>query len=207
MSQIEQDIRRGGSVSVPVLGEAIPQRNAPILRSIGTGFMRLLGWQFVGTVPNITKLVAIGAPHTSTWDVILAVAAFWALDVRLTLMAKDSLFFWPLGPFMRWLGAVPIDRSRAAGLVEQMVEQLEASDRMIVALAPEGTRSKVEKWKTGFYHIAYGASVPIICVGIDFGRKQIIFREPFIPTGNLDEDLAIMQEWFSHMTAKHPECA
>ncbi len=197
--------RKGGKVSIPVVGDQLPRSKGPLRQRFGTFFLRVFGWQFVGDIPNVPKLVAIGAPHTSATEVFVAIAVQWALEIRLTLMAKDSLFRWPLGILMRWVGAVPIDRSHPSGMVTQMTEQLKASQKMIVGLAPEGTRKPVEHWKTGFYHIAYGAGVPILCVGFDFGRKEIIMREPLIPSGDLKQDMATIRGWYAGMVGKKPE--
>ncbi len=197
--------RRGGRVSIPKVGENLPTKKMPLRRLFGTFVLWLFGWRFVGDLPNVRKMVAIGAPHTSRSEVYFAIACLWALEIRLTLMAKDALFKWPLGILMRWVGAVPIDRNHPSGVVAQMVEKLKAADQMIVGLAPEGTRKPVEHWKTGFYHIAIGAGVPIFCVGFDFGRKQIVLRELFEPTGDQDEDMATIRGWYAGMTGKIPE--
>ena len=196
---------RDGKVRAPILGDKTPQYNRPLLRGLGIALLRLIGWSFEGHVPNEPKLVGIGAPHTSTWDVLFAIAAFWAIDVKMTWMAKDSLFFWPLGILLRSLGAVPVYRDQTLGVVDQSIEILRESEQMIVALAPEGTRSKVEKWKSGFYHIAHGAQVPIIFVGIDFGRKIFEFSPLFYTTGDMEADMVEIQGWFSRMVAKHPD--
>lgn len=197
--------RTGGSVNTPHIGDKLPRRNNRFMRWLGTTCLKLLGWRFEGDLPNIPKLLAIGAPHTSTWDVVIAVMAFFAIDVRLSFMAKHTLFWWPFGIFMRWVGAVPIERHKKIGVVEQTINQYEQRDQFVIALSPEGTRSKVSRLKTGFYHIAVGAKVPIVCVGIDFGRKTIIFNPIIMPSGNLEADLKAIRELFKNVTAKHPE--
>lgn len=197
--------KRGGPVNVPIPPPSLPQHNRPIRRGIGILFLRLFGWRLEGTLPDVPKAVGIGAPHTSTWEVVFAIATFWALDLNLSWMAKNSLFRPPFGAFFRWLGAMPIDRSQKLGVVEQVIREFNKRDKMVMALAPEGTRKKVKEFKSGFYRIAYGANVPIVCVGIDFGQKRFVFREPFHPTGNMEADMADLRAWFDQMEPKHPE--
>lgn len=192
-------------VNVPVLGDRVPQRGNWLSRGIGRIVMKLLGWRFAGSIANIPKLVAIGAPHTSQWDVFISLFAFSALGVRVSWMAKESAFWWPLGIILRWTGGISIVRDSKQGVVEQLVAQFNTNEQLALALSPEGTRRKVQRWKTGFYHIAVGANVPIMGVAIDYGTKTITFSAPFHPTGDLETDLPEIQAFFATATAKYED--
>ncbi len=197
--------RRSNRLILPTIGDKLPRIDAPILQKIGARYLKLGGWQLEGQSPNIPKAIVIYAPHTSTADVFVGIAVFWTLQIRLSWLAKDSLFFEPLGSVMRWSGAIPIERQKRGGVVEQMVSRFADRPQMILAMAPEGTRSAVAHWKSGFYHIAQQAGVPIICVAADFGRKTIIFRDPFSPTGDKEADMRDIREWYRPVQAKYPD--
>lgn len=190
---------------LPATGEA-PRRGNWFTRWGGRTVLRLLGWRVVGWRPDLPKFVAIGAPHTSNWDGVIAFALLHALGLRVHVMAKDSLFRPPLGPLMRWLGAIAIDRSAPNGVVGQMVTEFASVDRMAVVLAPEGTRRKVEKWRSGFYRIAHAAGVPIILGYVNYPARVVGLSEPFWPTGDYEADLATIQAFYAeHAEGRHPE--
>lgn len=158
--------------------------------------MRLWGWSFDGGIPDFAKGVVIVAPHTSNWDFLIGVAAMFALGLRVVFLGKHTLFRWPLGPVMRWLGGVPVDRRSSGGVVRETVALFDRRERMVLALSPEGTRSSVERWKTGFYHIAVAADVPIVPIALDYGERQIRIGSLFVPTGDLERDLGELEEFF-----------
>lgn len=205
MQQNQPKAKRSRSLNLPTLGANIPRKHRPITHWIGLAYLYLARWQFEGDVPDIGKFVGIGAPHTSTWEVFLAIAAFWALDLDVQWLAKDSLFKWPLGILMRWAGAFPIDRSQSGGAVPQAIEQFKHREQMLLLLAPEGTRKKVDRWKRGFYHIAHGADVPILPVGIDFVQRRFVLGDLFETTGDVEADMVTIRAWFRPMQGKHPE--
>ncbi len=147
-------------------------------------------------MPNVSKAVIIVAPHTSNWDFLIGVSALFALGLRARFLGKHTLFKGPLGSLMRWLGGVPVDRRAARGVVDETVGLFAASDRMILALSPEGTRRSVDRWKTGFYYVALKAQVPIVPVAFDYRRKRIRFGERFDPTGNLQQDFRDLERFF-----------
>ncbi|HEX2722936.1 MAG TPA: 1-acyl-sn-glycerol-3-phosphate acyltransferase, partial [Gemmatimonadaceae bacterium] len=122
-------------------------------RGIGRYALQLGGWKFEGAMPDEPKFVIIVAPHTSNWDFVLGVAALFSLGLKITFLGKHTLFKGPLRPLMHWLGGVPVDRSVSRDRVGEAVAAFERADRMIMAVAPEGTRKPVKEWKTGFYHI------------------------------------------------------
>jgi len=171
------------------LGEAIPRRGGWVSRGIGRGVLALMGWRVTGAFPNEPKMVMIGAPHTSNWDFVGALAAAFSLRLGFSWVGKHLLFRWPFGWFFRWLGGIPVDRRASHGFVQQMVAEFDRRPRFLLAIAPEGTRKAVERWKTGFYHIAAGAGVPILLVTFDNARKAIHVGPAVAPSGNLDADM------------------
>ncbi|MFV2071214.1 MAG: 1-acyl-sn-glycerol-3-phosphate acyltransferase [Thermoanaerobaculales bacterium] len=195
-------------VEIPEIGGSIPRRGCRFCRVLGRMVMRLGGWSFTGTIPDISKAVIIVAPHTSNWDFVIVAAGMLALDLDLLFLGKHSLFSGPLAPIMRGLGGVPVDRNiPGAGVVEQMVELFRSSEAMLLALSPEGTRAAAERWHMGFYHIAAGAEVPILPVALDYGRREIRFGPPCIPSRNPDTDLAELERCFVNARAKRNQGA
>lgn len=159
---------------------------------------RLIGWRVVGHKPPEEKCVLIAAPHTSNWDFTTMMAVAFVLRLNVHWMGKHTLF--PpgiLGALMRWFGGIAIDRSKNHNTVEQMVEQFRCRDELLVLITPEGTRSKVETWKAGFYHIAVGAGVPIYLGFVDVARRETGVGPAFIPTGNYEADIAEIMAFYN----------
>ena len=176
-----------------------------LFRAIGLFIYRLSGWKVEGSLPPVSKFVVIAAPHTSNWDLpfMLGIALFFR--VRLRWMGKDSLFKPPFGWFMRALGGIPIDRSKANDVVSQMVDIYKLADTLAVAIPPEGTRAKVRYWKTGFYNIAHGARVPIALGFLDYKRKAGGIGMTLYTTGDYDTDLKVIKKFYDGVTAKFPD--
>jgi 1-acyl-sn-glycerol-3-phosphate acyltransferase len=156
-----------------------------------------MGWNVEGEIPNIPKLVIIAAPHTSNWDFVVGVAAKLALGLDVMWLGKDTLFRGPLGAMMRRLGGRPVDRDASHDVVSDMVGEFARRERLILALAPEGTRKRVERWRTGFYHIAHAARVPIVPVALNFGARAIQIGAPYTTTGNADADIAALRQRYA----------
>ena len=165
------------------------------------------GWTIAGTLPPDPKFVIMGASHTSNWDFLVFLGAVQALGRKVHFIGKHSLFRWPLGGFMRALGGIPVDRTARQDLVSQVVAEFGAHDQLILVIAPEGTRSRTDKWKTGFYQIALKAGVPIVAAGPDFPTKRGVFGPVIRPTGDYAEDLKPAFAFFRTLTPKHPERA
>jgi len=161
-------------------------------------------WRIDGEIPNLRKLVVIVAPHTSNWDFVVGLAAKIALGLRVTFLGKDTLFRFPLGFFMRRWGGIPVDRATSNNVVSAIVSEFEKRDRMVLALAPEGTRRRVARWRTGFYHIAHAAHVPIVPVALNFAERAIQIGAPFHTTGHVDADVAQLRARFSEVRGRHP---
>ena len=151
---------------------------------MGRALLRALRWRIEGEIPNVAKFVLIVAPHTSNWDFVIGIVAKWALGIRVTFLGKNTLFRFPFGAAMRALGGVPVDRSASHDVVRDIVAEFARRERMILALAPEGTRKHVERWRTGFYHIARGAGVPILSVALNYGVRAIQIGPLFTSVGS-----------------------
>ena len=163
------------------------------------------GWQTLGKIPTIDKAVFIAAPHTSNWDGFWLLVYKFVVDVKVSFLAKDSLFWWPLGPLLSSMGAMPIDRSDAAGIVPQLVKAFDERDHLFLALAPEGTRGWRPHWKTGFHRIAQAARVPVVLAHIDYEKRQIGIG-PALPQGrSLEEDFADIRSYYDGIRGRHPE--
>lgn len=187
------------------LGNAVPKRGNRFSQWIARTLMSWCGWCIEGDIPNLPKFVLIGAPHTSNWDFVLAMATLSALNIKVSWMGKHTLFRWPFKGVLKWLGGVPVDRTnRSGGIVSQTIEVMNKRDQFVIALMPEGTRTKVHRWKSGFYRIAQGAKVPIVLVRFDYGRKVIGIGPVIEPSGDITADLAHIQSFFTGIEGKNP---
>ena len=175
-----------------------------MMGKISAALLRLFGWSITGDPPvHLAKAVIIVMPHTSNWDFPLGLLVRAALGVKVQFIGKHTLFRPPFGWLFRALGGHPVDRSRPNSLVEQTIELFRAHDEFLLAIAPEGTRKKVERIKTGFYHIAEGAGVPIVMVRFDYGRRRVHFSNPFFPTGHKAADMARILDFFRGVAGRH----
>jgi 1-acyl-sn-glycerol-3-phosphate acyltransferase len=167
---------------------------------------RLLGWKIINDFPHhLDKYIIIAGPHTSNWDFPLAVSAKFAKKLKVSFIGKHTLFNPPFGFLFRALGGQPVDRTKSTNLVDSIIDVFNKEDKFVFALSPEGTRKKVSKWKTGFYHVALGANVPIVMATLDFGRKQVLIEEPYYPTGDKAVDFAHFHNFFKDVQGKNPE--
>lgn len=151
--------------------------------------LHLVGWQFEGGLPPEKKYVCLAVPHTSNWDGLLLVGLLQSIGLEMQWMIKDAWVKGPLGPVMRRLGAVAINRSRSTNVVDQMIEQFQKRDRFVLGIPPEGTRSRADHWKSGFYHIALGAGVPVVPGYLDFQRKRAGLGPAITMTGDVRVDM------------------
>ena len=177
----------------------------PIMRLMALFLLKCIGWKVEGEPPNLTKYVMIAAPHTSNWDFVIALAMVFVYRINIQIMMKDTWFFWPLGPIFRWLGAIPINRSKANNVVAQCIEDFKQREEKLLMVPPSGTRKKVRYWKTGFYHIARGAGVPIVMGFLDYRRKRGGIGPVFHPTGNIDRDMETIYAFYRDISGKYPE--
>jgi 1-acyl-sn-glycerol-3-phosphate acyltransferase len=172
---------------------------------VGRFWLWLFGWKILGETPTYRKFVLIAAPHTSNWDFPFMLATAYAMRVRISWFGKHTLFISPCGWLMRRLGGIPVDRRAPQTLVMQMVEQFKQRDELVLAVPPEGTRSKVNAWKSGFYHIASGAVVPIGLGYLDYDRKLCGVGKFVMPSGNVTEDMGQIRSFYRDIRGKHPE--
>jgi 1-acyl-sn-glycerol-3-phosphate acyltransferase len=177
------------------------------MRPLWVLFLRLLGWRAPDPFPyHLKKCVLIVAPHTSNWDFVIGLAFRSYLRIgHARFLGKASLFKPPFGFFFRSLGGIPVDRSQAHQLVDQVADMFAREDQLLLVLAPEGTRKKVARLRTGFYHIAKKAGVPIVMVGFDFSKKQLLIAEPFFAGDDEDADFRHIYEFYAGIRGKYPE--
>ena len=177
----------------------------PFRRGVAKLVFRLMGWKTEGAVHQPQRFVVIAAPHTSNCDAVMMVAAAYIFGIRISWFIKREAFFFPLGTLIRAVGGMPIDRDARRNVVAQAVQQFRHSERLILAVPPEGTRSKSEGWKTGFYHIAHGADVPIVLGYLDYRRKVAGLGPAFVPTGDIEADFHVFDDFYAGVTPKYPE--
>ncbi|MFI5312020.1 MAG: lysophospholipid acyltransferase family protein [Gemmatimonadales bacterium] len=190
---------------VPAIGDQVPQRGNAFSRLAAILAMRLSGWRFEGEMPNLPQFVVIVAPHTSNWDFAVGVMAMFALGIRGTFLGKHSLFRWPLGAMMRWLGGVPVDRSASHNVVEQTTDYFRHRPQIVLALSPEGTRRKLPEWRTGFWYVAKGASVPIVPMAFDYSRRMFRIYPPVVTSESRERDFEQLHALFDAKMARHPD--
>ncbi|TNE54634.1 MAG: acyltransferase [Bacteroidetes bacterium] len=178
-----------------------------MLSTFSAWILKLWGWKVTGRYPHeIPKLVLAVAPHTSNWDFPIGVLVNSAERIHANYVGKHTLFHWPFGAFFRWLGGIPVDRSKKNNFVDATVEAFRQNKRMHLVIAPEGTRSKVPRLKSGFYHIARLANVPIILCTFDWTKKEMYFDpKPFYPTGDEEKDLAYIWNYYKNVKGRNPE--
>jgi 1-acyl-sn-glycerol-3-phosphate acyltransferase len=175
-----------------------------ILRLITNLTFLLVGWRMEGTLPSIPKYVLIAAPHTSNWDFLMFLGVIFHLRGNVKFMGKAELFRNPFGWFFYYCGGIPVNRSKSTGLVDQMVDACQKTDKFILTIAPEGTRHFVTEWKMGFYHIARNAGIPIVMAIVDGAKKTMRVGQVFHPTENMDVDIKSIQGYFDGMVGLNP---
>lgn len=190
-----------------ISGDAIPRRGNWFSRGLAGALLSLAGWKAVGQLPNLPKFLIVGAPHTSNLDGILAVFVLVAAGLDVHWMAKKEVFGNVFGGFLRWLGGIPVDRQAPQGIVEQVVDRFNSRQKFAVVITPEGTRKRVEKWKTGFYRIALAAGVPVVLAYADYPKKEVGIGPVLYPSGDLDKDMAEIRAFFRTITPRHPDRA
>jgi 1-acyl-sn-glycerol-3-phosphate acyltransferase len=176
-----------------------------IKRWIGKAFLRIAGWKMYGDRPPVDRYVIIAAPHTSNWDMPFMLAMAFVYDIPVRWMGKNTMFKAPFGPFFKALGGIPIVRNRPGGVVGQMVEHFENNDSLVLMVPAEGTRSHVDYWKSGFYHIARGADVPVVLSYLDVSKKVGGIGPALALTGDFGADMDKIREFYSGMQGFRPE--
>ena len=196
------------SVSNKQIPKAFRAYRPKALQFLGKLVLSIFGWRVKGSISedfSNQKLVVIVAPHTSNWDGIFGVATVAGLDAKITFIGKHTAFKYGLGAFLRYMGGIPVDRSKPGGIIQDAIDQIKKIDGSLIAMSPEGTRSKVKEWKTGFLRIAKELNTKIIPASLDFAKKEILLGKAFTPSGNNDEDIKTLKKYYSVFKAKHPE--
>ena len=196
------------SVSPNQIPQSFRANRPNFVQWLGRSLLSVLGWKVLGEIGEEhtnKNLVVIVAPHTSNWDGILGVAAIAGLDARISFLGKDAAFKYGLGAFLKYMGGIPIDRSNPGGVINDAIEKIKKMNGTLLGVAPEGTRSKVDAWKTGFLRIAEGIDAKIIPASIDFATKEILLGKVFVPSGDNKKDISDLQDYYKVFTARHPE--
>lgn len=175
------------------------------MRKIASLLLRMAGWTVEVSVPDYPKCIICVAPHTSNWDFILAELAYTSVGRKAGFLMKAAWFFWPLGCLFRAIGGIAVPKVRGSQLSELIIEKFRKSARMQLAITPEGTRSRVSQWRTGFLHIAYEAQVPIVIGSIDASTRRISIVKEFEPSGDIEADMRAIKAYYKPFTGIKPE--
>jgi 1-acyl-sn-glycerol-3-phosphate acyltransferase len=189
--------------ALPRVGDCVPRRGSAATRSFGSTLLRVMGWRVTGEIPDLPKFVVAVAPHTSNWDFVVGIATMFALDLKITFIGKHTLFRWPVGGLMRWLGGVPVDRGASHGVVSDTVGAIGGAAQSVVAIAPQGTRARGARFRSGFLHIARGARVPVVLVTLDYAARCVRFGPAFEPGDDVDADLRRVVDFFANVRGKN----
>jgi 1-acyl-sn-glycerol-3-phosphate acyltransferase len=180
-----------------------PQGGNAFSKWLGRFVLTTMGWRATGVFPSQSKYIITVAPHSSNWDFVVAIAILLASGLKISFLAKHSLFFWPFSVLLRKLGGVPVDRGSAHGVVGEMVQHFNQRDKMVLAIAPEGTRRKVKQWKVGFIHIANSANVPIVPLSLDYLNKRVNIGAAIKLSGEVEADLNTVKAFYLGVQGKN----
>ena len=184
-----------------IISENMPKQGTVISRTFGWMVLKLFGWKIVGSLPNTKKLMIIVAPHTSNWDYIIAMGAKFYMGLQVRYLMKSEINVWPFRGILKWTGGVPVYRSEKTDILEQTVDWLKADENVWLGMAPEGTRSKIDKWKTGFLRIAHGADIPILVVGLNAPNKTVVI-DRLVELNELKGDLTAQAKYLQDFCAE-----
>lgn len=177
----------------------------PFTALLGRVILGAFGWKTVGGAPPHAKYVLVAAPHTSNWDFPFTIATFWIHGVKLHFVGKHTLFAWPVGWFFRAMGGISIDRRSRQNLVQQLAQRFAEADHLVVAVPVEGTRTRCEHWRSGFYHIAREANVPVVLGSLDFQKKEATLGPAIFLTGDVKADMDRIRAFYADKVGRHPE--
>ena len=183
---------------------AVGIQRSTLAQVIARFVLKMMGWRTHVIPPHTSRYVLIGAPHTSNWDFLLALLLMTVERIPIRILGKDSLFRWPLGGFMRSLGAIPVNRRERTNMVDQVVSKFDENEDLIIGLSPEGTRNKTDRWRTGFYYIALKAKVPIVMAYLDYKNKVCGIGPSLKPSGDIAADFNKIREFYSGILGKFP---
>lgn len=190
----------------PMMPQNAPAFGGPLSRLFGRMMLRSVGMKLGGVVPDVPKAILLGAPHTTNWDLILAMGMRYALGLNYSWMMKKEAFFFPFGGIFKRMGGVPIDRKAAKGVVGEMQDWFDANEKAWIGITPEGTRTKVTAYKKGYLRIAYATGVPVFVVGVNRETRTLVFDRFMELSGDLDADNAKIRNYITtHYTGLKPE--
>ena len=188
------------------LGRFVPRRGGKITPIIASYLLKIAGWRTVGHIPDIPQAVVLALPHSSNMDGVYAIPSLFALDLKISIMGKHTLFKVPLlAQLLRWIGIIPIDRGNKGSVLQASIDKFKTGEPLFLGLSPEGTRKYTERWKTGFYYLALGANVPILPVALDYKTKEVRFLSLVYPTGDIEADLLKIYTQYRGVIPRHPE--
>lgn len=167
--------------------------------------LKIGGWRLQGEPPAADRWILLAVPHTSNWDLLWLLTMGMQYNLKLYWMGKNTIFRWPFGTFFKWLGGIPINRKAREGVVQQVSKAFSEHEKMVLVIPPEGTRSRTEYWKSGFYHIARQANVPIALAMLDYGNKVGGFGPTIMASGDIEADMAIISTFYEPMKGKYPD--
>ncbi|WP_299076979.1 1-acyl-sn-glycerol-3-phosphate acyltransferase [uncultured Paraglaciecola sp.] len=192
-------------LNTPILCKQVPRFGNKFSYWLGTSVLRMLGWRYSGAFPCCPKMILAIAPHTSNWDFVIGVGVAFNLRLKISFFGKHSIFIPPFDRLLRHFGGIPIERSSKHGVVDNMAKSMRDADSMILCLAPEGTRSPISPWKTGFLHIAHKANVPVFLVAFDYKKKLIEFGPMHNISDNTQHELNRIYRHFENVPGKYPD--
>ena len=194
---------------IPVSQEQCPAHlranRSALTRWIGRTFYRSIGWNLEGSLADAERLLVVAAPHTSNWDFVFGITAVLGINARIGWLGKHTIFVPGFGWFMRWLGGILTNREQPEDIVQYVADLSNREEGVAIGLAPEGTRAKVSRWKTGFLRIAKLLDCPILLISLDFQGKHFIIGDLYQPTGDSEADLAAIKSYYSGFQAKYPD--
>ncbi len=190
---------------VPQMPPRVAKGGNAFTRWLGLTALRLAGWRVTGNLPDREKLLVIAAPHTSNWDWVIALLALWAMGLRMNYLIKDTALWWPASILIRGTGGIPVNRAEPAGIADSLAQRIRDADRIIMVITPEGTRSRVEQWKTGFLRIAAVSNLPVVQVSWDYPSRTAHLGPEAHLTGDTATDIAAIRQYYRQFTGGNPE--
>lgn len=166
--------------------------------------LNLIGWRVDTIYPTEKKYVLVGAHHTTNWDLPVALLFSMASGIKFNFLAKDDLFWWPLGIILHWLGGIPVNRRAHTNFVEQLAEEFGKREELVIVVTPEGTRKRTEYWKTGFYYLALSAKVPVALGYLDYPNKRLGIGKMMHPSGDIEADFDLLRTFYADKKGKFP---
>lgn len=168
-------------------------------------FNNILHWKVKNILPDVPKCIIVVAPHTSNWDFVIGKLAYSSIGKTANFLIKKEWFIFPFNLFFKRIGGIPVERSKNNSMTEVLAAEFKKHNKLQLAITPEGTRKPVKKWKKGFYFIAVKANVPILLIGLDYSKKEVLFLDLFDPSGDYKTDIVKIKSYYTHIKGKHPK--